>query len=270
MLYKKKYVRILLEILDFIEGGVFLETKLVPIDPSNARKHRNDKNGVMAVTCPDCGDQRYARKDYVRSKIGLCRSCASMRGSKAPKPKRGFDKSCKYCSQSFYVCPCESDSKFCSRDCANSSKRIYKKEKKICKECANTFEFSLKPFSNSNGNYCSLKCRNNSYARINGYGYKGHRPRWTSVRKTFLKKNQFCFSCGVSKVKLHIHHIIPYRICKNNEIENLVTLCPSCHSKEEKFSYIISKLPAKTHETCMYIRQAVLQDRWMLHANKQA
>ena len=52
MLYKQKYVRILLEILDFIEGGVFMLTEVVPIsslilDPSNARKH--DKKNLEAI-----------------------------------------------------------------------------------------------------------------------------------------------------------------------------------------------------------------------------
>lgn len=37
------------------------------------------------------------------------------------------------------------------------------------------------------------------------------------------------------KSSLCIHHIVPYRICKKDKEENLITLCKSCHSKVERF-----------------------------------
>jgi len=47
-----------------------------------------------------------------------------------------------------------------------------------------------------------------------------------------------------------------------------VTLCPKCHSAEEKVSDIIAKLPEKYHPECVAIRQAQLKDSWMIHAKK--
>jgi 5-methylcytosine-specific restriction endonuclease McrA len=38
--------------------------------------------------------------------------------------------------------------------------------------------------------------------------------------------------CDSVKI-LNVHHKIPYRYSKSHALENLITLCRSCHSKEE-------------------------------------
>lgn len=54
--------------------------------------------------------------------------------------------------------------------------------------------------------------------------------RWPDVRATHIKLHPLCESCG-SKIKLIVHHIIPYHINSSKELDmnNLMTLCPSCH-----------------------------------------
>lgn len=39
--------------------------------------------------------------------------------------------------------------------------------------------------------------------------------------------------CGTTK-KIHIHHIMPNRISHNQDKENLIPLCASCHPKIER------------------------------------
>jgi len=54
--------------------------------------------------------------------------------------------------------------------------------------------------------------------------------QWTSVRKEHLKKQSFCMCCG-SKTKLEVHHIEPFHINPDRELDptNLLTLCSKCH-----------------------------------------
>jgi 5-methylcytosine-specific restriction protein A len=54
--------------------------------------------------------------------------------------------------------------------------------------------------------------------------------QWTSIRKQHLKENNSCSGCG-RKDKLEVHHIEPYHVNPNRELDpsNLVTLCKSCH-----------------------------------------
>jgi hypothetical protein len=51
-------------------------------------------------------------------------------------------------------------------------------------------------------------------------------PKWSSVRKEFLKSNPVCACCGGVK-KLQVHHIKPFHTHPELELDtdNLITLC---------------------------------------------
>jgi len=56
---------------------------------------------------------------------------------------------------------------------------------------------------------------------------------WPTVEKHFLEQNPTCAACG-SKVRLNVHHIKPFHIDPELELDvnNLITLCMSpleCH-----------------------------------------
>lgn len=54
---------------------------------------------------------------------------------------------------------------------------------------------------------------------------------WLVIRKLVNKRDGFkCQSCGSSE-HLGTHHIIPFRECRAHEMNNLITLCASCHNK---------------------------------------
>lgn len=56
---------------------------------------------------------------------------------------------------------------------------------------------------------------------------------WDEKREEVLKRDNFtCQICG-SKKNLIVHHKIPRRILKNNIVEKMITLCRSCHQKQE-------------------------------------
>lgn len=76
--------------------------------------------------------------------------------------------------------------------------------------------------------------------RPNDYG-----PNWPQQRKLALARDGYrCRRCGVSEGMLHVHHIRPFRefaylpgqndhYLAANELDNLITLCPSCHRQAE-------------------------------------
>lgn len=58
---------------------------------------------------------------------------------------------------------------------------------------------------------------------------------WKRQRlKARRRDNYACRCCNKTKIELgkhpNIHHIIPYRLSLSNELDNLICLCPKCHS----------------------------------------
>lgn len=68
---------------------------------------------------------------------------------------------------------------------------------------------------------------------------------WRHIRKEVYKRDKWtCQICGVhcknggdNKISIQCHHIVPYRIIQDNSMSNLITLCNSCHGKEEQKYY---------------------------------
>ena len=67
--------------------------------------------------------------------------------------------------------------------------------------------------------------------------------RWKKIKiQVYKRDNYFCQNCGVKCVNgkhkdkkrlIQCHHIIPWRISKDDSLKNLITFCLSCHSKIE-------------------------------------
>lgn len=57
---------------------------------------------------------------------------------------------------------------------------------------------------------------------------------WTNIRKSILIRDNFtCQKCFIKNVRLDIHHKIPFLLTFDNSLNNLITLCMSCHKKED-------------------------------------
>lgn len=57
---------------------------------------------------------------------------------------------------------------------------------------------------------------------------------WNKIRRRIVKRDKnTCQICGIKNVRLDVHHIIPFAVSKDDSDENLITLCQSCHMKEE-------------------------------------
>lgn len=57
---------------------------------------------------------------------------------------------------------------------------------------------------------------------------------WKNIRKQIWKRDNFtCQKCGKKNVELIAHHIIPFEFSHDNNLDNLISVCRSCHFKAE-------------------------------------
>lgn len=136
------------------------------------------------------------------------------------------------------------------------------KPTQVCNSCG--VEFKSSPNNRAIKRYCSNHCKNkNSPSRfasglipwnknkpnekIRGdkhYNWKGgisERPELNHVEWNILKKQRYAkdnWKCWKCDKKLHddiqAHHLIPRRLGGPDIIDNLITLCRSCHIKIER------------------------------------
>jgi hypothetical protein len=72
----------------------------------------------------------------------------------------------------------------------------------------------------------------------NWKGGIAHRKRgndWPTIRREVLiEAENTCAKCGIVSESIHVHHLVPYSICKRNDKWNLVALCNVCHCAMER------------------------------------
>jgi len=59
---------------------------------------------------------------------------------------------------------------------------------------------------------------------------------WEETRKrVYARDNWHCHICGkhCQRKDVQCHHIVPYRVTQDDTDDNLITLCRSCHRREE-------------------------------------
>jgi hypothetical protein len=174
-------------------------------------------------------------------------------------PRKGIYKNCVYCGSEFYVPQYRKEiSKYCSRPCQHKS-NVFQLEAD-CLICGK--RFSYRGCRANTAKYCSSLCYHRSQL---GRGRTQYTCRhcskiffdsastervycskqcvnkdnkdvfvasFTTVRDKMKRRGMIkeCCECGYKEVPeiLGIHHRDGNR--KNNTIENLMVLCPMCHS----------------------------------------
>ena len=153
-----------------------------------------------------------------------------------------------------------SDNVLCSKECTNKFHSIkqlgeknhaYNKVEMECVICGKHFNVSYSRVQAEKGKCCSVECKrlylselfrgeNNPYYK-NGEHTISHKYRgynWNEQRELALERDGHkCTICGSEK-NLQVHHIIRYTefngdYISANQLENLQTLCCSCHSRIE-------------------------------------
>jgi len=148
---------------------------------------------------------------------------------------------CLFCGREI-IFPKSVNKKYCSKQCYWKNKE--KKELLRCIICSK--EFLREPSRKSKNNCCSKKCNYLFIRGENSHFWKGGitpqthlrllGAEWNKIRRLVYKRdNYICQKCGKTNVRLAAHHIVPYYISRNNDLSNLITLCQSCHMKEDLY-----------------------------------
>lgn len=71
---------------------------------------------------------------------------------------------------------------------------------------------------------------------------------WDAIRKAALERdNRTCVICSFSGGRLNVHHVEPFCLVLRHDLDNLVTLCTSCHHQVHR-GYQVS--PAALRASC--------------------
>lgn len=175
--------------------------------------------------CDTCGKKESVRKDNTAT---TCLKCTKLRSLKSVVLR------CAKCDREFrrYISHVRNGRQYCSADCRNS----HRKERRIkreCKRCSDVFDvypsIVVGP-SNSAGNFCSRPCYEAWLCRTETTAVRG--SQWRRIQRDAIADNPFCAICGRTD-RLQVHHIIPFRLTRDNSQENLVPLCLKHHKRIE-------------------------------------
>jgi endogenous inhibitor of DNA gyrase (YacG/DUF329 family) len=181
--------------------------------------------------------------------------------------KGRVDKVCEHCGRDYDVRHANKDSKYCSERCSDLWKieaysgqgnpfgYIYREIN--CEMCGKLVEDS-----NIDQRFCSQECMikwrssvtsGENHPRWNPdtvpsdrRGYRGE--NWDEQRQKALDRDDYeCQACGEGETlpSLHVHHIEPWSSFADDEedeanrVENLLSLCASCHLKLEWGSHSV-------------------------------
>lgn len=146
---------------------------------------------------------------------------------------------CKWCGKPFSVSDYEiarGNGKFCSKTCSARNAVSKKGGRKIlpCAYCGIEISVKLSRVKRSKSGqiFCCLSHRN----KLQKSKTRNRRnPKYPNYRKiAFEFYEHKCADCGYNAHEeiLEVHHIDRNR--SNNSLENLVILCPNCHSLRHK------------------------------------
>ena len=171
---------------------------------------------------------------------------------------------CSYCGANMERMPCrikDYENMYCNNECRTKHLResgmregknnpVYNSVSLECVQCGDDFTVPVS-IAEQGRKCCSKECgyeyKSETYRGENNWNYKGYAKatygdRWQEVRNEVRKRDDYeCQDCGVKENaldrELDVHHIIPLRTFDTpeqaNKLDNLLSLCQSCHSKWE-------------------------------------
>jgi hypothetical protein len=179
-------------------------------------------------SCLDCGKFDEVRADNPSPRCKRCATRSMLELGRALKSAGRNRETCQHCRTKF-AAPPSSRQKFCSRACRAAAKSI----ERTCATCGSVFRIARSLLSgkcNSSGRFCSRPCYERHLCRTPRI--RGRGSRWKTIRKSALRLTPFCACCGKTR-HLQVHHIIPFRLTRDNSPTNLIPLCRACHRRVE-------------------------------------
>lgn len=176
-----------------------------------------DFNGMAHLkNCLHCGKEVKIPTHRLETFKFCSRSCGAL------YVRQQHTTDCVICGTSFaHIASRANKAKYCSRKCYYKGQSDKGKTEFECQHCHKKFNAP----KSTNRKFCSKQCVNKS-------SKKTWKPTFTTVRKALEARGQInkCEKCGYDEYPqiLGVHHIDKNR--KNNELSNLIVLCPICHS----------------------------------------
>lgn len=217
---------------------------------------------MTSKICPICGNEfGFGRRpSYVKHRTYCSHACKE---KAMAKPENKVTKTCKHCGEPFESWTYRNQ-QYCSRECKQThvarqprpTQRLKRQTVDLICEWCNT-PYTVHTSQNSNGRksrFCSVECRGKYHSAnhrgINhpnwrgGGKYPDRGRNWSAQRRKAIERdNNRCQICGLrlnnkSKKLIDVHHIKPYRefngdYLSANDLNNLITLCRSCHKRVE-------------------------------------
>lgn len=220
--------------------------------------NQQSKKATIIRECPICKTKFKTTKNH-GGKKSCSQNCANILKTKRAHQSRSknikkIDKECPCCHKKFSVTPARKTKIYCSNKCRGKHKSIMGRTKIPCAHCGQITEFINAQIKLRGGKYCSKKCLYASMSKDrtgknNPNWTGGHEPitwrgpNWNRQRRIVRQRDDYtCQKCKQrftkKSRKLHVHHIVPFRLFKDdyksaNQVGNLVCLCASCHSSVE-------------------------------------
>lgn len=98
----------------------------------------------------------------------------------------------------------------------------------ICRVCKT--KKNCKPYEVHIKKYCSKRCMYIGISKPQKHRRHFTTNIWYEIRATILKRDNYtCQECGATNIKLAIHHIIPHGKGGSDTLDNLISVCLSCH-----------------------------------------
>lgn len=208
----------------------------------------------LPTECPTCG------ADHFKSEQGVKVHHAEVHGESLAYVKR----ECKICGERFEVhrskqrarncCSMECMSEWRSKTMTGADHPAWKggRVHLTCEQCGNGYKRCAARADRSR--FCSPQCQQAFRVGPNHPRWKGGEMKygegWSERKKKAVRKRDGneCQHCGMTNeghldehgISLHVHHIRPAREFdsdrERNAMENLITLCISCHPLWEKMA----------------------------------
>lgn len=188
------------------------------------------------ISCPICSTRFYLGSERARKTCSA--KCARER------KRRQREKKCVHCAKLFEAPPSQFGRKFCSPRCASASKMKF--SPKNCECCGTEFQ----PYNHRPRRFCSKECQHKHTVGPAHHLWRGNRrqergPTWKENSQIARDRDRACVGCGSdnNSEKLSVDHIIPFRLTviygaadgvDPNHIDNLASLCRSCHGKKTR------------------------------------
>lgn len=179
-------------------------------------------------TCQECGNVEEVRADNPALRCRLCSGRPTLEEGRFGRAARRNWETCLHCKRRF-AAPPSNNQKYCSRACRADATSV----ERTCATCGSAFRIPrsiLSGCSNSSGRFCSRPCYERYLCRTPRI--RGRGSRWKAIRREALRRTPFCAACGARR-HLQVHHIIPFRLTRDNSQTNLIPLCRACHKRVE-------------------------------------